>query len=141
VIDVREATLIDFANFELHQNNIEELKASIGMDVDMCLAALWDISSDRNIVFVDDEPTCLLGVINGNEIWLFFSKNVNKLPLSFFKLSKTFIAKYDQLQGMVYSENTFALQWAKWMGFFIEKPEPYGIEGKLFHRFYKGKEG
>lgn len=137
MLNIREATIEDFSNFELHKKNIEELKASVNMDIDVCMDILWDVSQDKIIVFVDDKPTCLLGVINSTEVWLFFSKSIDVLPLSFFKQSKKFIAKYDHLQGHIYSENIFALQWAKFMGFVIEEAKPYGVFGKLFHKFYK----
>jgi hypothetical protein len=137
MLNLREATLDDFSNFELHQKNIDELKAYLTVEIDVIMALLWDNSQDKTIVFIDDKPACLLGVINSTEVWLFFSKDIDKLPLSFFKLGKKFIAKYDYLQGHIYSENTFALQWAKFMGFTIEEPKPYGEQGKLFHKFYK----
>jgi hypothetical protein len=137
VLNSREATLEDFANFELHEKNIEELKASLTIDIDVIMAFLWDNSQDKTIVFVDNKPTCLLGVINSTEVWLFFSKDIDNLPISFFKLGKKFIERYDYLQGHIYSENIFALQWAKFMGFIIEEPQPYGVNGELFHKFYK----
>jgi hypothetical protein len=137
VLNSREATLEDFVNFELHQKNIDELKASLNIDITIIMKFLWDNSQDKTIVLVDDKPTCLLGVINSTEVWLFFYKDIDNLPISFFKLGKKFIAKYDKLQGHIYSENTFALQWAKFMDFTIEEPQPYGVNGELFHKFYK----
>ena len=137
MVELRPSTLEEFKNFELHQKNIDELQASLEISIDTCMSILWDVSQDKTTVLIDDKPACLLGVINSTQVWLFFSKDIDKLPLSFFKESKKFIAKYDNLTGHIYSENTFALQWAKFMGFTIDEPQPYGVRGELFHKFYK----
>lgn len=137
MISISPATLNDFTSFQLHQKNIEELKAGVNVDVSTCLSFLFSVSQDKKIVLSDDKPVCLFGIIDKSEIWLFFHKDIESLPLSFFKESKKFISKYDNLQGRIYSKNTFALQWAKFVGFTIENAEPYGVSGELFHKFYK----
>jgi len=138
MITLRTATLEDFTDFKLHQKNLDELKAGVNIDVNTCLSFLFSVTQDKQIALIDDKPVCLLGVINNQEIWLFFSKEVDKLPLSFFKEGKKLISKYKNLSGRIYHKNTFALEWAKFMGFIIEDAKQYGVNGELFYKFHKG---
>lgn len=141
MLEVREATFDDFVEFKLHPCNVKELELLAGIDQDLCMAVLWDVSVDKTIVLVDGKAVCLLGITPPNEIWLFFSESVTNLPLSFFKSSRKFVENllelYGSINGRIYINNTFALQWAKWMGFTIKPPAPYGKEGALFQRFSK----
>jgi hypothetical protein len=141
---VREASFSDFANFYPHPNNLEEIKVSLDIDPDMCLAILWDHSKEKIVAELEGNLVCLCGIVPPNNFWLFFSRDVTSLPLSFFKASREIAGKiievYGYAEGRIYSQNTFALQWAKWAGWTIEPGEPYGNEGKIFHRFHIGKE-
>lgn len=138
---IREATFADFVDFRLHPCNIKEVELLAGIDQELALAVLWDVSIQKVSVLIDDNVVCLLGITDPSEIWLFFSKDVTDLPLSFFKVSRKFVANlietYGSIEGRIYIGNIFALQWAKFMGFTLEPPESFGKEGALFQRFAK----
>jgi hypothetical protein len=134
-VNIRKATFNDFAVFKLHPKNIEEVQVLSEIDPDTCLAILWDHAVEKNIYTVNDKPTCLFGFLPNNEFWLFFHEGINSLPLSFFKISKKYIADCKKVHGMIYYKNTFALEWVKFIGFEI-KP----AKNKLFYDFWKRKE-
>lgn len=139
-IKVREATFNDFALFELHPKNLQEIDVMSGLDYTFVLAALWELSTDKKIAFHDNIPVCITGIVDGYKIWLYFSKEVNELPLSFFKESKRFISdlltKYDKIEGFIYYQNTFALEWAKLMKFTINDPVIMGVKQEMFYPFH-----
>jgi hypothetical protein len=45
-------------------------------------------------------------------------------------------AAYPQLENHVDARNRRALRWLGWLGFTIEAPAPWGVEGRPFHRFW-----
>ena len=135
MVVVRELTVKDISNFELNQANINEIRATTDADIDFILAGLYEISQEKYIVIVDGMPVCIFGLVdrnNGKEMWLFFSKYVTKLPLSFFKESKKWFKSQSNIFGQIFIDNKFALEWAKFMGFKFDEPI-----GK-FIRFSKG---
>ncbi len=143
-IDIRGATFEDFALFDLHEKNIEEIKASSGIEPGLCMAALYEASEHKQIVLLDDQPICISGLANRHNLWLFFSSDIKTLPLSFFKETSkelnNLINQCGYIEGYIYSKNTFALQWAKFMKITIEEPIAHGVNGELFHYFFKRKE-
>jgi hypothetical protein len=145
MVKVRNANLEDFVKIKLHPNNIAELKAISDVDPDACMSLLWEFSKEKLVAEADGNIVCLCGIVNPNNFWLFFSEDIKTLPLSFFKASREIarriIEVYGYSEGWIYSQNTFALQWAKWAGWTIEQGKPYGTKGEIFHRFYIGKEG
>jgi hypothetical protein len=144
VISIRVATLEDFALFELHEKNIEEIKVSSGIEPGLCIAALYETSEQKQIVLLDNKPICISGLVDKHNLWLFFSAEIENLPLSFFKETRkglnNLLNQCDYIDGYIYSKNTFALQWAKFMKITIEEPKAYGVNGELFHYFFKRKE-
>lgn len=144
MISIREATLEDFALFELHEKNIEEIKVSSGIEPGLCIAALYEVSNYKKIITENSKPICIFGMADQHNIWLFFAADIKILPLSFFKETlkelKALLSQCDYIEGYIYSKNTFALQWAKFMKMTIKEPIEYGVENKLFHYFFKRKE-
>lgn len=135
MVVVRELTVKDISNFELNQANINEIRATTDEDIGLILATLYDMSQEKYIVIVDGTPVCIFGLVkrnNGKEVWLFFSKHIEKLPLSFFKESKKWFKSQNNISGQIFLDNIFALEWAKFMGFKFDEPV-----GK-FIRFSKG---
>lgn len=144
MISIREATLEDFALFELHEKNIEEIKVSSGIEPGLCMAALYEASEHKQITLLDNQPICISGLVDKHNLWLFFSADIKTLPLSFFKETRkelnNLINQCNYIEGYIYSKNTFALQWSKFMNITIEEPKEHGINGELFHYFFKRKE-
>lgn len=140
MIKIRDATLEDFATFELHEKNIEEIKASAGIEPLLYMASLYEASECKQIVLLDDKPICISGIAGQHNLWLLFSAEIETLPLSFFKETRkelnNILDQFGYIEGHIYSKNTFALQWAKFMKITIKDPKGHG----LFHYFYKRME-
>jgi hypothetical protein len=143
VVEIRESLFNDYSLFDMHLNNIAEIKVTTDINPDLYMAVLWEASKEKSTVIIDNKIICLFGVMQPNIVWLFFSKKVTELPLSFFKKSREvvrgIIKKYKNVEGMIYSENTFSLKWAKFIGWEIDPPVPCGKKGELFYKFH-GKE-
>lgn len=141
MVIIKDATLNDFANFKLHPKNIEEIRATTNTELDMCMAILHDISSDKKIVIYNNKPICIMGLIK-NQLWLFFNEQVKNLPLSFFKESIKYVNwlldKYKYIHGDIYYKNTFAFEWAKFLKFKINDLDKEYINGE-FYRFERGE--
>jgi hypothetical protein len=45
-----------------------------------------------------------------------------------------------RLSNHVHARNKLSIRWLKRVGFTIEPPQPVGIKGEMFHRFYMNKE-
>ncbi|EMX0849497.1 hypothetical protein AAF302_000704 [Pluralibacter gergoviae] len=43
---------------------------------------------------------------------------------------------YPRLENYVDVRNHVAKSWLHWLGFTLEEPAPYGVQGNLFHRFH-----
>jgi hypothetical protein len=43
---------------------------------------------------------------------------------------------FPRLLNWVYAENVVAVRWLQRIGFHVDQPQPFGLKGALFHRFY-----
>lgn len=140
MIEIKDATFNDFALFTPHADNIAEMNAMCDYEPGLIMALLWEHSEHKKAVFDGDKLLCLTGIIDSNKVWLYFSAGIYKLPLSFFKTSRLFVAnlltEHGMIEGYIYSKNKFSLDWARFIGFTIEDAAPQGAKGKLFHYFY-----
>ena len=50
--------------------------------------------------------------------------------------TKYMIGSYNKLENYVDARNKVAIKWIKNCGYTVEDPEPFGINGELFHHFY-----
>jgi hypothetical protein len=72
--------------------------------------------------------------------WMLATDVVQRVPRLFLRSSRicfaTMMHDFDYLENYVLSENKTSVKWLKWLGFTIEPSEPYGVEKKLFNRFW-----
>lgn len=71
--------------------------------------------------------------------WLISTNLVPKYRGVFMRYSKQIFdlvkRDYNYLCNYVDKRNIVAIRWLKWLGFTIQEPEPYGVNGELFCRF------
>ena len=134
-MEIKESTIDDYLNFEPSEPNIKEITAVTDAPLRVCMMTMWNSSLERYTVKHQGKTLCLLGVCEGNEFWVFFSK-LDKLPLSFYKLAKEKITG-KPFHGKIYKENIFAVKMIKFLGYEVTEPFPYGYKGELFMNFYR----
>ena len=64
---------------------------------------------------------------------------IKKKQKIFLKRSKPWLEDikkdYNYLENYVDARNTLSIKWLKWLGFKVEDPIPYGVNGEPFHKF------
>ena len=72
--------------------------------------------------------------------WLLASAAIDRRARQIVSLSRPMLAvmraAYPYLQNHVDARNRRAVRWLGWLGFVIEPPAPWGVEGRPFHRFW-----
>lgn len=125
--------------------DIQELAASTG---DTPLSALQQgllTSSEVYTALADGVPYAMFGVVPVSILggvglpWLLTSKDVVKHAKEIVRWSEPvarhWVANsYTTLINMIDGRHKPALRWAKHVGFTVHAGEPYGIEGRPFHK-------
>jgi hypothetical protein len=121
-----------------------EVRASGGYEpIDALLEALvW--SAEAYAGFIDGELAALFGVVPGTFLtgeavpWLLTSDVIQRKPRAFLRASREVIAdwmgKYPVLVQQVDARYEQALRWAARVGFQVEAPAPFGVDGAPFCR-------
>jgi hypothetical protein len=101
--------------------------------------------ADLYVSLVDGKAMCVCGTQPISAIsaigtpWLYGTNLMTRHKTYFLRGSREYIDRMKQqfvlLRGYVYTENSLSQRWLKWLGFTLRTPEPYGVEGKLFHPF------
>lgn len=72
--------------------------------------------------------------------WLLATPDIENIRMTFLRQSRICIGRMlDQhsfLENWVDVRNTTSVKWLKWCGFKFDEPQPFGVEGRDFHRFY-----
>lgn len=86
----------------------------------------------------DDGVLGIVGVVHPSLLgeaatpWLLTSNLLTKKPRHLLKFTKPFIQRWldmwPVLENYIDAEYTAALRWAKWSGFTIHEPTPYGVK-------------
>ena len=119
-------------NMELSTQNIKEIRVLSEIPIKFFLSYLHE--KFDCYVYKDKAVTkAIFGVNDEGECFLFFG-NIKKLPLSFYKESKIFcrdiISEYGPIKSTILQENTFAINFAKFLNAVFSKP--YIKKGKTF---------
>ena len=121
---MEEKHVIPFCN-NLSPQNIREFQVLYEEDP---LSSLYDVLNDdlAHVVTVEGRPVAALGVYEG-VVWVMFSRDVKKYWRSFVRMSPKILRFYhqfyEQLDAIVWDENTFIHNWLVHLGF-----EPQFIE-------------
>lgn len=106
----------------------------------------WGISDLAVVVTVNDVPCVMIGlvkrdVLSGHGVpWLLGTNGALNYRRQFLKLSPPVIQEMLSICPVLYNyvhvDNKLSINWLRWLGFTICDPEPYGVSGELFHKFF-----
>lgn len=151
-IEVMEASqqLIDKMKPNLRQADAIECWATSHTPVPEALQKGFEDSLMCWVVLVDDFPVACFGVCARSSLritgtpWMLATDKIEKIEYRFVKHSRDFVRKmlvpFLGLENYVDCRNDVSIKWLKWCGFKFDDPAPYGIERKMFRRFYLVKE-
>jgi len=138
------ADCIELAS-RLRKSDITEIWSSHHLEPLEALLLGLEYSNEIYSVFFDNKLVLIFGITLDNNIycpWMLASNDINEHPVTFYRQSKKIIKDiiqgYEYLENYVDANNTDSIKWLKWLGFTIDKPVPFGLEQKLFHRFFMG---
>ena len=90
-------------------------------------------------------PCAMFGVVpqsflgNKARIWLLASNELCKCRRKLLKYDRLFVkymlSYYPHLSNFIDIRNKVSIRWLEWCKAKFEEAKPYGVEGKLFHRF------
>lgn len=92
----------------------------------------------------DGEPLGMFGVSRENihwfTPWLLSTERICDLWIPFLRTTREMFpivcAKYPNMRNHVDARNVKSIAWLQWLGFNMEAPAPYGVEGLPFILFY-----
>lgn len=94
---------------------------------------------------VDGEPACLFGVAPRSIVlgegtpWLLGTEATVRYQRAFLAASRVcvdaMLAVYPRLVNYVDDRNEASKRWLLWLGFTLDEPAPYGVDGLMFRRF------
>lgn len=123
-----------------------EVHASSGWAVIEALR--WGIEHGETALtgWSKEGPLCVFGVTQPSVLtnhgvpWLISTTLVERYQLSFLRNSKPYFeamrSRFDSLSNYVDDRHTVAQRWLRWLGFAMGPPQPYGVYGLPFRRFW-----
>lgn len=131
---------------DMRKSDAVEAMASHGYTPVQALMHCFKHSDYSTIIATGDMPLTMFGlsilnITTGTGCpWMLSSNQVfNHLEDLLIKVTiviSEMISICPHLVNHVHCENKTSINWLKSLGFTIEKPAPYGVKGKMFHRFY-----
>ena len=145
---LRRATYEDVEKLRhrIRKEDNDETLASCGAEASIALKYSFLCSELCWVVVHNGVVSAMLGVspdTSGDgkgSPWLLASDDFANLNKYILRHCRTFIGimweEFNYLENWVDDRNETSKRWLKWCGFTIEEPEPYGVEGRLFRRFW-----
>jgi len=142
--------LIDRMKGNIRKADHEEGLASHGIGAVCGIQISFNLSDSCWIVLLNNEPAFAFGV--GKEsifskkaiVWLLGTPLMDKMKVSILRGFKPYIKAMFEgvslIENYVDERNKVSKKWLKFMGFKLDEPNPYGIKGLPFRRFYMNKE-
>jgi hypothetical protein len=126
-----------------------EMTAASGLDISGTLARSVRLSYIPGAAFSPDgELMCMFGVMpidlmgNAAVPWLIGTTTLDRFPGALTRGARTYLAQveqqYPRLFNYVDERNAPSVKWLRRLGFTIDPPASFGVEGLPFHRFHKG---
>ena len=133
---------------KIREVDVEEVKATIGLDINDGLMASY-LTSDETFTMVADDSD-LLGMFGISKtadpmisvVWMLCTERLQKYSKTFIKLSKQWVIeqnkKHSILMNYVDARNITSIKWLKHLGFvLIKRVEQFGIGKKPFYEFVR----
>lgn len=149
IVEVRNSKVDDIRIIaeNMRVDDVNEIKASHGMQPINALKISCALSVYLRTGTIDGVPFCLFGVTPESALsmigcpWLLGTDRVKDVSRQFLRYNKILLPEmakgFTRLENWVDSRNSLSVSWLKWLGFAIMPPEPFGVNGLPFHRFYK----
>lgn len=130
----------------LRESDKREILAASGYDPDAALMNSFRLSHFCWTAFHRGKVIAIFGV-NGISImsaigspWMLGSDELNRAGIEIVKVSRYYVGEmkkhFPQLINYIDARQLRSIRWLKWLGFKIEKPEPYGVSKLPFHKFW-----
>jgi hypothetical protein len=121
---------------------VAEVEASAGYTPLEALTVSLDLSEIAFVLVLDGRVEAMWGVamVEGHppQVWLLGSDALTSHPLTLCRLARVEIRRlleqYGALGNYVDERYETALRWARYLGFTVDAPEPFGPDGLPFCR-------
>lgn len=128
----------------LRKADLQEIEHGSALPPEAALLYSFAVSEYTYTVWLDDQIVMIFGVggIDGTSgcPWMMASDLLLQIKRDFIKECRRFVDamldRYTNLENWVWAGNKIHIYWLEWMGFKIEPPAPFGINGEPFHRFH-----
>jgi hypothetical protein len=147
--EIATATRADLESLlpALRQADIDEIRAASGLTPEAALKRSFALSTHVWVAREDRAAVIALWGVGPLSLsagkgcpWLLASAHFDHCTRQIVKLSRPMLARmraaYPYLENHVDARNRRAVRWLDWLGFSIEPPAPWGVERRLFHRFW-----
>ena len=150
MVEFKEVTpaMIQFIADNMRQADVDEVWAASNVTPLQAITGGVDISCSTSVAVINGDIVAIMGVVKKTALsntgipWLLGTDSIVKHYREFLGASPSVLnAMIDvcpNLINHVYVENKVSIRWLKWLGFKIEKAEPFGVNGELFHKFTIG---
>ncbi|ECB3807380.1 hypothetical protein EW367_22445 [Salmonella enterica subsp. enterica serovar Fufu] len=133
----------------VRQRDIDEFQASNGWTARQVLECGLKISTVVCAGLINGEVVTVFGVAPASMLggagcpWLVGTDALAKNQKAFLRRCRHIVAAmlaiYPRLENYVDARNHVAKAWLHWLGFSLDDPAPYGVQGLPFHRFHLEK--
>ena len=133
---------------KIRQVDIEEVDATIGLNIKDALMSSYQNSNETHTMVADDGD--LLGMFGVSQtadpliavVWMLCTERLPQYSKTFIKLSKQWVKeqnkKYSILMNYVDARNITSIKWLKHLGFvLIKRVEEFGVGKKPFYEFVR----
>lgn len=131
----------------MRQSDVAEVSASGGFDPLQAVLASMRLSEESHSAMLDDQVLAIWGVtpmtkeakrsvrlagsVKVGAVWMLASHLVDRHPALFLRCCKPevkrLMSRWDALVNAIDCRNERALRWARWLGFEIGAPLPFGV--------------
>lgn len=132
---------------DLRPADVDEIRAASGLAPGSALRRSFSLSTHVWAAREDQSAVIALWGVGPLSLcagmgcpWLLASTAFDRRARKIVSLSRPMLAvirmAYPHLENHVDARNRRAVRWLGWLGFVIEPPAPWGVEGRPFHRFW-----
>lgn len=138
----------------MRPDDLRELEAQSGREPFDVLVDGVELSTELYLARLENLPLAMYGVVAGDGsflegyrvgvIWMLTSHVVERHPKAFWQQCKRGLAelltRWDVLVNVIDCRHERAIRWGRRLGFQFEEPEPMGVQGLPFRRFWVTRE-
>lgn len=132
---------------------VAEVAAAEGFTPEQALLESLARSEEAWAALFDGQVACMWGVVvlrrtavggHHGGAWLLTTDLVERHPKAFWRGCRAevgrLLSRYASLTNAIDTRHAKAVRWALRLGFPLEAPAPFGVEGQLFHHFTARRE-